>query len=463
MTVEAGEPSGGEVPDPTRAWAPYEPDARRPWDLARASHLFRRAAFGASWGELQAALAEGPARAIDRLLRPPAGGAAIDRAQEGYEDAASDSKEGLRAWWLRRMAATPHPLLEKMTLFWHGHFAADLAKVKSARLLHRYVGHIRRHSLGSFDALLQGIVREPAVLLSLDAGANRRARPAERFARVLLERYSLGEGRFTDGDVRETARAFTGWFVLREELRWIPREHDGGVKKVLGQEGDFTGEGVVRILLRQPAAARLVVRKLYRWLIDEVEEPAEDLIAPLLERFGEDRDIAKLVETMLRSNRFFSEAVYRRRIKGPVEFALGIVKALEGIVATGPLGSALEALGQDLCRPPAVKGWEGGGCWINWSTILARSNLARALLLGEEPYGDRLDPLAAAGRHGHAGAEAAGRFLVDLLLAGDVEEGARRALMDALLKPDGPAGEDGGRRLRRFVHLVVTQPEFHLA
>ena len=466
MTFEGPEALGGsagEAADPAWAWAPYEPDGRRPWDAARASHLFRRAAFGASWGEIRKALADGPARTIDRLLHPEADVAAFHRAHDAFEDSASDSGESLRAWWLRRMHETPHPLLEKMTLFWHGHFAARLAKVKSARLLGNYLRLLRSHALGSFEALLQGVARDPAVLLSLDSGANRKARPAEGFARGLLERYTVGEGRASEGDVREAARAFTGWFVLREELRWIPREHDSGLKKVLGEEGNLTGEDVVRIAFHQPATARLVVRKLHRWLIEEVDEPAEALIAPLADGFAKSGDIARLVETMLRSNLFFSDTAYRRRVKGPVEFALGIVKALEGNVATAPLGGALEALGQDLCQPPTVKGWEGGQSWINWSTIIARSNVVRALLIGEEPYGDRLDPLKFAGKHGHADLEAASRFLIDLLLPGEVEAGVRESLLAATAEPGDPAGADASGRLRRLVHRIVMQPEFHLA
>jgi hypothetical protein len=166
---------------------------------------------------------------------------------------------------------------------------------------------------------------------------------------------------------------------------------------------------------------------------------------------------------MLRSNRFFSDVAYRRVVKGPVEFALGIVKALEGSVATAPLGGALEALGQDLCQPTTVKGWEGGRSWINWSTIIARSNVARALLLGEEPYGDRLDPQKLAGKHGHADPEPAGRFLIDLLLPGEQEAGVRESLLASDQGPGEPAGGDASGRLRRLVHRIVMQPEFHLA
>jgi uncharacterized protein (DUF1800 family) len=462
--------AAGEPVDPAWAWAPYEPDAQRPWDLPRAGHLYRRAAFGASWDQLRQAIEDGPHRAIDRLLRPDAldaDRAAFHRAEEEYEAAAAESgsAEGLRAWWLRRMVQTPHPLLEKMTLFWRHHFATSGAKAMGGGLIHRHVRLLRCHALGSFAALLRGISQDPAVLVSLDASSNRKSRPGVHLARALLERFTLGPGRFSEKDVEEVARAFTGWFVIRGELRYLQREHDSGVKRVLGREGAFAGEDVVRIVLEESATARLVVRRLYRWLVSEVSEPADDLIAPLADSFRRNYDIAAPVGTILRSNLFFSRAAYRQRIKSPVEFALGIVKALEGSVATAPLGRDLASLGQDLCRPPTAKGWNGGSSWIHWSTHLGRSNLARALLARGDPYGGALDPLAVARKHGRGEPESAARFLIDLLFQGDVEDGVRRSVMEAAVEiaalPGGAALGDAW--LRQLAHLVVTLPEFQLA
>jgi len=163
---------------------------------------------------------------------------------------------------------------------------------------------------------------------------------------------------------------------------------------------------------------------------------------------------------MLRSNLFFSPAAYRRRIKGPVEFALGVVKGLEGAVSTTQLGQDLAALGQNLYHPPTVKGWPGGRHWINRSTLIGRSNLALALLSGsKEPYGDKLNPLPVATRYGYSTPESAGRFLLDLLLQGDLEADVRETLLESL----SPAAADPSQRLRRFAHTVVTLPEFQLA
>jgi uncharacterized protein (DUF1800 family) len=451
-----------KLTDPGWAWAAYQPDAQRPWNLAQAGHLYRRAAFGAGWDQLQQALSDGPQRAISKLLRPEADTAKFNREYDEYETSAG-SVTALRAWWLRRIILTPHPLLEKMTLFWHSHFATNSEKVKNARLMQRHVQLLRSHALNSFRALLRAISRDPAVLIWLGAEANRKARPNENFARPLMETLTLGPGHYTEKDVREAARAFTGWFVLRSQLRYIPREHDGNIKQVLGHKGNFTGDDVLRIVLEQPATARNLVCKLYRWLICETEQPNVTLIKPLAESFAKDYDILKLVEKMLRSNLFFSPVAYRQRIKCPVEFALGIVKGLEGVVSTTQLGQDLADLGQNLYNPPTVKGWAGGRHWINSATLVGRYNLALALLRGSGPYGNKLNPWAIAKKHGCSTPKSATRFLLDLFLQSDLEPDVRDALLKTIQTSAGAGGDDPAGTLRHFAHEIVTLPEFHLA
>ena len=457
------EPIGPATADPDWAWAPYEPDAQRPWSLALAAHLFRRAAFGAGWGQLQQALSDGPQRTVDRLLRPPADVAAFNRRCDESEDAAAGSVDGLRAWWLRRMMETPHPLLEKMTLFWHSFFAVNAGAVNNPALMKEHVRLLRRHALGSFGSLLPAIARDPAMLVWLGADVNRKATPNDSFVRPLLETFTVGPGHFAEEDVREAARAFTGRFVLRGQLRQLPQEHDETVKHILGREGNFTAEDVTRILLEQPATARTVVRRLYRWLISETEEPNDARIAPLAEAFAKDYSVERLVETMLRSNLFFSPQAYRQRVKGPLEFGLGIVKALEGMVSATQLAQDVANLGQDLCRPPTVKGWTGGRYWISTTTLVGRHNLAAALLESGKPYGGKLDPWAVAQKHGYTAPEAAARFLLDLFLQGELEPGVREALLQDLRTPatDGDGGPGG--MLRRLAYAVATLPECQLA
>ena len=442
---------------PDRAWDPYEPSARCPWDLARAAHLYRRAGFGATWDELRQALKAGPQRAVDRLLDPEGEVASFSRTCDDYEKAAA-SAGALRAWWLRRIIQTPHPLLEKMTLFWHDFFAVGAARVGSASLLGRHVQLLRAGALGRFPALLAGIARDAAALLSLGAEANRKARPNEHFARQLLHRYTVGPGDCSGSDVREAARAMTGWFVLRERVRYFQREHDDGEKTILGRTGRLKAEDVVRIAAGHPATARNVVRRLYRWFISEADEPDDALLAPLARSFAGDFDVARLVGTMLRSNLFFSPRALRRRIKRPVEFAVGIIRGLEATVATTRLAADLAALGEELYHPPTVSGWEGGRHWLNHATVIGRSNLAASRLPPAGPDDGRRDPAAVARRHGHADAKAAGRFLVNLFLQPDESDRTSERLWD-----DTPPGVGPADRLRKLAHSVVTQPEFQLA
>ena len=447
-----------KVTDPAWAWTAYTPSDLAPWDLARAGHLYRRAAFGANWGELQQALSEGPQRTIDKLLKPETDPAAFNREYDQYEFSAS--VDGLRDWWLRRMIQTPHPLLEKMTLFWHSHFAADAAKVKSARLMQQNVQLLRSQALGSFRTVFEGIWRDPAMLVSVGAEANRKARPNENFAQPLFEVFTVGPDRYRQEDVHEAARAFTGWFVLRSRLRYIEREHDDSDKQIFGRTGPFKGDDVVRILLEQPATAQALVGKLYRFLLSETEEPDANLLAPLAESFAKDYDILKLVETILRSNLFFSPAAYHQRIKSPIDFSLGIIKGLEETVSTTQLAQDLAKLGQNLYHPPTIHGWTGGRHWINSATMAARSNLALALLQGSGPYGDKLNPWVIAQKYGVADLKSAARFLLDLFLQGDVAGGDYETLLKAAQAATGAKPQD---RLRRFAHTITTLAEFNLA
>ena len=184
MPLQSRTPPGrtaGELADPSWTWARYEPDAARPWNLPRAGHLLRRAAFGGTWEQLQRALAEGPQRTSDRLLRPGEDVAGYNKTYDGYEAASTDgaSADALRSWWLHRMLRTPHPLLERATLFWHSHFATSNTTVKSAALMQRHVQTLRTHALGNFRALLPAIAHDPALLVWLGAAANRRVRPSD--------------------------------------------------------------------------------------------------------------------------------------------------------------------------------------------------------------------------------------------------------------------------------------------
>jgi uncharacterized protein (DUF1800 family) len=465
LEADAAQPSSNGRPnlavDPQWAWAEFQPDRERPWNLTLAAHLYRRAGFGADWAQLQQAVSDGPRRSIDQLVHPSADVLADETALDQDEEAAQRTAgiESLRAWWLRRMIQTRYPLREKMTLFWHSHFGVSNARVNSGPLMAGHVQTLRSHALGSYRALLDSVSQDPAVFLAFGADANRKAFPNERFSRQLMERLSLGPGHYGEEDVREAARAFTGWFVLQGRLKYLAHEYDAGVKRVLGQEGPWKTPDIVRIVLAQPAAPRLVARKLFRALVSEVQEPSDELIEPVAKILGEQYDVGQVVETMLRSNLFFSDHALRRRIKSPVEFAVGIVKPFGVLVPTSPLGGMLAQLGQDLYAPPTLQGWVGGPHWINAATMLGRSNLADALLAASGPLGGKLDPQALAQRHGASAPPEQTQFLLRLLLQDDIAPAAHAALLGSL---DASAGKGAGDALRQLTYRIVTLPEYQL-
>jgi uncharacterized protein (DUF1800 family) len=456
-------PIDEKSPNSDWARAVYQPSAQHPWNLIQAGHLFRRAAFGADWNQLQRALSDGPQRTIDILLRPQTDTTAFNKTYDGYENSAAGSIKNLRAWWLRRMIQTPHPLLEKMTLFWHSHFATRSDKVKNPKLMLQHIRLLRCHALNSFREMLQAASHDPASLISLGADENRKALLNENFARTLLENFTLGSGNHTKKDVSEAARAFTGWFVLRNRLRYIPREHDDSTKEIFGRRGNFTGDDVVNIVLEQPAVTKTIVKKLYRFLISETEEPDPALISTLAESFAKDYDISKLVETMLRSNLFFSGAAYRQRIKSPVEFVVGIVKPFETVVSTTQLEEDLAGLGQNLYNPPTVNGWAGGRHWIDSAAIVRRHNLASALLQDSKPYKDKLNPCTISKKYGNYTPESAAKFLLDLFIQGDIAPDVYEEILKSVQKSSANNIDGHEEMLRNIVYTVVTLPEFHLA
>ncbi|HEV3082779.1 MAG TPA: DUF1800 domain-containing protein [Gemmataceae bacterium] len=382
--------------DPAEAWQPWQPSGNDSWNRKWAAHLYRRAAFGASREDLLEAERLGSQGTLDLLLpgRPQA-----EELEETLVDIGriaaerDDSGDQLRGWWLYCMLQGGHPLREKLTLFWHNHFATSLTKVQSPALMFRQNCLLRKHALGRFGPLLQAISRDGAMLLWLDSNSNVRGKPNENYARELMELFSLGVGHYTEKDVREAARAFTGWRSDGASFNFDPRFHDDGPKTVLGQTGAWNGGDVVRIVLEQPAVARFLVRKLYHFLVSEAAVPPDSLLEPLCESFRKsDYDIAALVRTMLASRHFYSKHAFRQRIKGPVEYVLGAVQAVyrrygeeEAHYRPLPplaLANRLSGMGQSLFAPPNVKGWPGGPAWLNTSTLLERDNFAAALAMG---------------------------------------------------------------------------------
>jgi hypothetical protein len=443
-------------------WAPFEPTDKDPWDLAKVAHLHRRAGFGATRTELARDLKDGPGPSVDRYLRPRPLTAdergILDSLRQGVLD--SGDADRLKAWWLYRALYDPDPLREKMTLFWHGHFATSNRKVASIPMMLGQNDLFRKHALGPFADLLQGVVGDGAMLVWLDGAGSKKEKPNENFGREFLELFTLGVGHYTEKDIREAARAFTGWSVDQGKGVYQDAAHDGGEKTFFKQAGPWKPTDIIRITLEQSACAEFLCKKLYRFFVREDEDPSPELLRPLAEELrGHNYDVGHVVGVILRSRHFYEPAVRRQRIASPVEFSAGLLRVLEvprQDVRLLALALACERQGQDLFHPPNVKGWDGGKTWLNSSTVLERGNWCNDVVWGNADFGLRpYDPLAWATRYGVPPEKAADTFL-DLLLQGDGGTRAREAVLRA--------GRDGKPdALRKALQLILHSPECQLA
>jgi uncharacterized protein (DUF1800 family) len=479
--------------DPLQAWQPWQPDDNQPWSLRWAGHLYRRAAFGGTLAELRQAVKDGPHATVDRFLAGDSAAKSFEPliADAGASIAKGEDENALRGWWLYAMLNSGHPLREKMTLFWHNHFATSIAKVRGTEAMYAQNQTLRRHALGRFRPMLADMSRDPAMLIWLDSNRNVQGQANENYAREVMELFTLGTGHYTETDIREGARAFTGWHTDGDKFAFAARFHDGGAKTFLGQSGNWDGTDIQRIILSQPVAALFLVRKLYACLVAESPSPPDSLLEPLAERFREsDYDIADLVGTMLRSRHFYSEYAYRRRVKSPVEYAVGVVRTVRPATPPRDLVAPLEAMGQSLFAPPNVKGWPGGKTWLNSATVLARQNFSQTLLGGASQSDATADVEATASTPVPPGAvpmrpalpesttqdhladllaqekatepAAAVNLLADVLLQGDIGEESRKKLISFCA--DGkPTKSAWQQRVRELTHALLTMPEYTLA
>lgn len=372
-------------------------------ELGEARHLAARAGFGLDRAGWEALRPLGRGEAVDRLLAgrvteavtPPPAWTAGPR-DPGYvntgklpaeERAAFDErrkaeKQELKAWWAAELLATPSPLTERMVLFWHGHFTSGFNQVNQPDLMHRQNAMLRRLALGNFRDLLHAVARDPAMLVYLDGNQNKKGAPNENFARELLELFTLGEGNYTEQDVKEAARAFTGWGVEAAGGTFVqrPRLHDTDPKTVLGVTGDLDGDAVVELLLARPRTAVFVVEKLWRELVSPDPDPAE--ATRLAHDFRQDWDIARLVRGLLTCDAFWAPANRGVLVKSPADLVVGTVRAL-GLRSDGDqTAKQLQRLDLELFNPPNVRGWPGGVSWINAHTLLQRRQVTGALVRG---------------------------------------------------------------------------------
>ena len=360
-----------ELPDTAPAYdaSPIWDSGMDPFPKSRAEAVRRARDTGSSMGV--SILAEGEARRLQPV---------VNKFFYGLRSNAVETQR-LATWWGERMLVSQRPLEEKMTLFWHGHFATGNNKVRDARMVYQQNEMLRTHATGNFKDLLLGILRDPAMLVYLDNGENVKGHPNENFGRELLELFTLGVGNYTEQDIREGSRAFTGWTNDVLEFKFDAAQHDFDSKTFLGQTGPFDGEDIIGIILQQSAAAEFVVAKLYRFFVrEEISEVVRKDLAVTFRDAG--YELKPLLRRIFLSRDFYSSESYATQVKGPVHLVVSTYKKL-GLVElpTIPDFNRLTAnLGQTLFNPPNVAGWAGGRTWVTPATLLQRGNLFRSVL-----------------------------------------------------------------------------------
>jgi uncharacterized protein (DUF1800 family) len=389
---------------------------------------------------------------------------ADDAAAAGSFVGAARESARLKAWWVYRMVFGPDPLTERLTLMWHNHFATGFQKVRDLTLMRRQNETFRRHARAPFGELLGAVLHDPAMLVWLDAPSNRKGHPNENLARELMELFTLGVGHYSETDVKEGARALTGWTVADRQFRENASLHDDGDKNLLGRKGRWKGDDFVRLLLDHPAAADGLAWRLCDTFMGEGAVGREARKA-LADGLRERRlDIAWGVETVLRSKAFFAAANLGTRAAAPAEYVVGAVRALEMFDAppsTVLLADWSARLGQNLFAPPNVGGWPGGRVWISPQASIARANYAAALVGGRlSREGRPPDALGLAQKHGR------GKGLDDLfdffgeLLCGSAPGSAWRDRLSSTL---GQKAKLTAETARRAAALMLASPEMQLA
>ena len=408
--------------------------------------LYRRAGFGLSPGQLDRLAPGGYEAAVEGLLAglgpaadptgdalpgptftagpPPArraGGAADPAAVKAHSRAVAADVANLQRWWIDRMIVTSTPLREKLALFWHGHFATGVSKVRDARLMYLQNQLFRSAGAGGFEPLMQAVAKDGAMMVWLDTSTDKKAHPNENFAREMMELFTLGIGNYTQDDVVSAARGFTGWSYDRAAYRYAfqARQHDYGTKTYLGQTGGWGGGDIVRIAVTRPESARFVLAALWSHFAYPVQ-PTDAVVSDLAAAYGTGLDVTAALRAMFLHPAFRSSASRAGLVKQPVEYLVGAARALglgaDGFRASGagpagapppkaaprPLARLAAALGQELFNPPNVGGWGQNGYWLSTDTAWLRLEAAFALAsradlsgLEKSPPGQRPAALAA--------------------------------------------------------------------
>jgi uncharacterized protein (DUF1800 family) len=397
---------------------------------AQARHLLLRAGFGGGPGEITRLADMGLDRAVRSMLEMPSGpdaaGApdidpdvirpptAEERAKfakarhENNEAARSEVRRiinerraqdrrmlgDLRRWWVGLMLGTRSPLQENLVLLWHSHFASRHRNVRDTFLMYQQNELFRKHAAGSFAELARAVVRDPAMLKFLNNDQNNKRKPNENLAREFMELFTLGEGNYTEDDIKQGARALTGFFVEDNDFFFNKRRHDDKKKTILGKTGRLDGDDFVNVLLDQPACPRYIALKLYRHFVadvsdhlDEVPAPNREVVLRMSVMLRKNRyRIGPVLEALFRSRHFYDPRIVGQKIKSPAQLVVGTARTLDTPTRSlATLSDGMHAMGQTLFDPPSVAGWDGGRSWINTSTLFTRQNVCTYLVTGKDP------------------------------------------------------------------------------
>ena len=456
---------------PSDPFSPFVASDADPFDTKKLCHLLRRAAFGPTVKRLDDGRDKSVSQVLDGLLNFDAEDDPFESSVESLEGFVNFTEpRSVASYWFYRMLNSPHPLQERVALFWHNRFATGAGKVDNGRLMHEQIQLFREKGLGDYRELVVALGRDPAMLIWLDGQSNRKGKPNENYAREVMELFTLGIGNYTEKDVQELARCFTGWSVKDEQAVFDPKQFDSGEKQVLGQDGNFDSESAVDVLLAQPAASKYLAWNLLREFVHP--EPTDEQVDHYAKRvIANDWNIRKTLREMLASRLFFSDWAYRSRIKGPVELAVGAGLAMGGKVSTDFLRESCQRLGQNLLYPPNVKGWPGDKVWINANTVLLRFNFAMQMATQRQREFVRKDDLSDwLKKNKIDSADDVLDHFATLLLDGQIPSDAREKLLDYMNrdsknepKPYKLTAESINSKVRGLMHMMMTMPEYQLA
>ena len=468
-------------------------------DTVLMAHLLRRAGFGANRDELEEYLAMGYEGAVETLLNPSDPDNMPDDLIRRYHVEQSELRDlpGSAAYWMYRMISTSCPMEEKIALFWHSLFATGYVKLNQARTLLNQVDMFRRSGLGSFEDLLVELSKAPAMIVWLDNNENHGSAINENFGRELLELFSMGIGNYTEDDVKECARAFTGWTLGNAEYMSIRaakdsiwpygriawhfdyrrEDHDDGEKTFLGETGRFNGEEIIAIIVKQEATARFVATRLFQFFgADEVTEAGEAVIEDMMATyFSSGYQIRDMLQTLFHSGFFKSEDARFARVKGPVEMVVGAIR-MAGNYQSPSLGiekvsNTMFFMGQGLLRPPTVDGWHEGAEWIDSGALVERVNFVAKELSDVRSPGVRsiIDRLEANSDQGVLKPSDLADGFLDLLGPIQVSDETRSVLVDYAsrhgdLDLNGhQPGDQAEQQVGNMLRLVAATREYLLA